>query len=274
MIDVSRPIGISYSGGKSSKWMLYAMLYGMLPRPEHVAVFFADTGEEHAWTYEDVESVAADCAHHGIAFIRCAARESLGDHLLRIEERSARRAETPSLFIEGAGRTMHKCTRYFKVEPMRRAASAWLREIGQPKRLTKWIGFASDEQVRATKAVANSAKGPRWERLDFPAIRLGKTRPQQADDLTRWGVPVPKFSSCTFCPGKTIKRWLDVPASQLARVVQVDEAIRELDQIGLTEGRAYLNRFCVPVADLIREGIKQDELPGFETYCDGGHCFL
>lgn len=274
MIDVSRPIGISYSGGKSSKWMIYAMLNGILPRPEHVAVFFADTGEEHTWTYEDVESVAADCLRQGITFVRCTARESLGNHLLQIRTRNAKRADTPSLFIEGAGRTLHKCTRYFKVEPMRRAASEWLRKIGQPKKITNWIGFASDEQARATKAVANAAKGPKWERLDFPAIRLGKTRQQQADDLTRWGVPVPKFSSCTFCPGKTIKRWLDVPATQLARVIQVDEAIRELDQIGLTEGRAYLNRFCVPVVDLIREGIKQDELPGFETYCDGGHCFL
>ena len=274
MIDVSRPIGISYSGGKSSKWMIYAMLNGILPRPEHVAVFFADTGEEHAWTYDDVASVEQDCRKNGLDFIRCAARESLGDHLIKIQVRTATRADTPSLFIEGAGRTKHKCTKFFKVAPMRRAASSWLKEIGLPKRLTKWIGFAKDEQARATKAVANAVNEPKWERLDFPAIRLGKTRQQQADDLTRWGVSVPKFSSCTFCPGKTIKRWLDVPASQLARVVQVDEAIRELDQIGLTEGRAYLNRFCVPVADLIREGIKQDELPGFETYCDGGHCFL
>lgn len=272
------PVGISYSGGKSSKWLIYAMIHGVLPRPENVAVFFADTGEEHLWTYEDVVQVKLDCIKHGIEFVTCAAKESLGDHLLKLKERNATRCDSPPLFISDGrpgtspARSMHKCTREFKIAPMRRACSAWLKRIGKPKRLEKWIGFAADEQIRATKALAKNRV--QWERLEFPAVRLGRTRSQQADDLEHWGVPVPKFSSCTFCPGKTIRRWVEIPEQQRARVYQIDDAIRDLDHIGLTEGQAYLTRYAVPIRDLITDGARQETLPGYESFCDGGHCFL
>lgn len=275
---MSIPVGISYSGGKSSKWLIYAMLHGLLPRPEHVAVFFADTGEEHTWTYEDVAQVKIDCVQHGIEFVSCAAKVTLGDHLLSLRDSGATRSDSPSLFISdgrpgsSAARTHHKCTAYFKIAPMRRACSAWLKRIGKPKRIEKWIGFAMDEQVRATRALAKHST--KWERLEFPAIRHGRTRSMQADDLESWGVSVPKFSMCTFCPGKSIKRWVETPPEQRERVFMIDEAIRDLDQIGLTEGQAFLTRYAVSIRDLIADGDRQEILPGYETHCDGGHCFL
>ena len=54
----------------------------------------------------------------------------------------------------------------------------------------------------------------------------------------------------------------------------IDEAIRDLDQIGLTEGQAFLTRYAVSIRDLIADGDRQEILPGYETHCDGGHCFL
>ncbi len=35
------PVGISYSGGKSSKWLIYAMLNGVLPRPELIQLAYS-----------------------------------------------------------------------------------------------------------------------------------------------------------------------------------------------------------------------------------------
>ena len=46
---MSLPVVISYSGGASSEWLVEAVIRGVLPRPEHLAVVFADTGWEHAW---------------------------------------------------------------------------------------------------------------------------------------------------------------------------------------------------------------------------------
>jgi len=272
------PVGISYSGGKSSKWLIYAMLNEVLPRPEHVAVFFADTGEEHIWTYEDVAQVRIDCIKHGIAFVTCSAKESLGDHLLQLKERNATRCDGPPLYISDGrpgtsmARSRHKCTEFFKLAPMRRACSAWLNKIGKPKKIEKWIGFGLDEQKRATKSLAKH--DAKWERLEFPAIRYGRTRSMQADELEQWGVSVPKFSMCTICPGKTIKRWVATPESQRERVYQIDSAIRDLDQIGLTAGEGFLTRYAIPIRDLIADGDRQETLPGYESFCDGGHCFL
>ena len=43
------PVALNYSGGTSSRWMLDAVLNGLIKRPEHFGVFFADTGDEHEW---------------------------------------------------------------------------------------------------------------------------------------------------------------------------------------------------------------------------------
>jgi hypothetical protein len=139
--------------------------------------------------------------------------------------------------------------------------------------VTKWVGFAADEVGRAVKA--HGRQDVEWERLDFPGVRLGVKRAQQRVNLKRWtGREAPRFSMCTICPFKTPERWRDTPAAQLARVYEIDEAIRDMSRVGLTEGDAYLCNRMIPVETLIKKGDPQPELPGMESYCDGGACFL
>lgn len=272
-------VAISYSGGSSSKWLIYAALRGVLPRPPHIAVFFADTGAEHEWTYEDVDRTERECAKEGLPFFRCARHESLTDHLLAIPTGAVTRRDTPPFLIlkdgGGMGRVMHRCTREFKIAPMRRAQSEWLRSIGQPKRIEKWLGFGADEAHRATKAVGKLDVA--WETLDFPAIRLRKTRAEQRADLAGWGVHAPKFSMCIFCPFKTTARWHDTPESQRAVAIQVDEAIRDCSMLGITDGPVFASTQLRPLSVVLSEPQLVDrqldlfpDLPG----CDGGYCFL
>lgn len=270
------PVAISYSGGGSSEWLLRATLRGIIPRPEHFAVFFADTKDEHDWTYERVAMIEALCEREGVPFFRCSADPGLSDHLISVGADGSTRADHPPVWIAkdggGRGRAQHRCTMAFKVAPMRRAQSDWLASLGVPKRIEKWIGFGFDEQVRALKAVAK--QDVQWESLAFPVIRLRRTRAEQHAELREWAGSSPRFSMCTICPWKSPERWFATPEGQRARAYEVDEAIRDMSAVGLTDGDAYLTDRLIPVESLIRHGDPQPNLPGLESYCDTGACFL
>ena len=276
--DPSDPVVISYSGGASSYWLIEAVAHGVLARPENVAVACADTGDEHEWTYEAMARVEERCRELGIPFLKASRGMALSEHLLSLSEqtREHKRLDHPPLWIDkggGArGRALHKCTREFKVAPMRRVVSAWLESIGKPKRVTKWIGYSRDEAHRTGKSIAK--QDVQWERLAFPAVGLGVMRGQMRADLAKWGRPPVRFSMCRMCPYKSDERWRETPESDLQTVHVVDEAIRDLDEIGLTDGPAYLTDALIPVKSLLRGERKQPVLTGLESYCDGGAWFL
>ncbi len=272
----SDPVVISYSGGASSEWLIEAVLQGLIPRPERLAVVFADTGAEHDWTLEAVARVKERCAAAGIPWLEGCHRETLEAHLLAIPA-GATRAEHPPLYVAkdggGRGRIGHRCTATFKTSVIRRTVAAWLAAEGLPKRVTAWIGYSHDEQHRAVKTA--SRQDVAWEALDFPAIRLGRRREQQRAELERWtGSRPPRFSMCIFCPFKDPGRWQQTSEADLRRAYAVDEAIRDLDRLGITEGDCYLTDRLIPIATLIRKGDPQPSLPGLEAYCDAGRCFL
>lgn len=267
------PVAIGYSGGASSEWLVRAVINGRLPRPAHVCVVTAIM-PEHSWTFAAIDEVEAACLDAKIEFIRCQADTSLADDLLALGS-GVTRIDQPPLWISkglGRGRAQHRCTKHYKVAPMRRVVSTWLDRIGKPKKVEKWIGFGVDEAMRATKAVQGN--DVQWEHLEFPAINLGLSRAQQRAEVEKWTGRTPRFSMCVFCPFKSPRRWMQTTGEDLALAVRVDEAIRDLDCIGLTDGPAYLTDRLIPVADLVRNGDPQPELPGFESYCDSGACFL
>lgn len=272
------PVGISYSGGASSRWMIDAILNGELKRPEHVAVFFADTGDEHGWTYDDVAQTEERCRIAGLPFFRCADRETLSGSIMAAINGGRTRADTPPFWTEnpggGRGKLRQECTVRFKTAAIRRVQSEWLRTIGMPKKLIAWIGFAADEAHRATKAVSRA--DVKWVTMDFPAIRLGKNRAAQRADVARWSRrPPPKFSMCVTCPFKDPSRWFQTQGADLAKAIDIDEAIRHgLEGVGVEEPCFLVDRL-IPLERLIRNGDPQPSLPGFDTPgCDGGACFL
>lgn len=277
-MDNELPVAISYSGGASSEWLIHAVIQGWLPRPKDLAVFFAAT-PEHDWTYERVKRVFVLCAANDIPFFWCPAVNSKGEnliqHLIALGAGGRTRADHPPIFIAkdgGRGRAQHRCTREFKVAPMRRMVSWWLKHIHRDKRVIKWIGFAFDEAHRATKALAN--QDVQWEQLAFPAVEARVTRIKQREQVKAIMGDVPRFSMCVFCPFKTPARWRATSPADLETAYAVDDAIRNLDEIGLTEGEGFLTDRLIPIRDLIKRGDPTPMLPGFDSYCDGGACFL
>lgn len=270
------PVAISYSGGSSSEWIVRSVINGTLPRPEQLAVFFADTGWEHDWTYEAVDEVKEACRKAGIPFFRCGRPETLPEHLISINRDGLTRGDTPPLYIKkdggGAGKLPNKCTRQYKIRPMRQAQSRWLKTLGQPKRVMKWIGFGIDEAGRAQKALGR--QDVQWEHLDFPAMRLGLKRGEQRAQLERETGRAPRFSMCTGCPHKTVDRWKQTPKRHLPLVYETDEAIRDLSGADVLEGDTFLSDRLIPVEHLLKHGDPTPLLPGLASYCDGGACFL
>ena len=271
------PVGISYSGGTSSEWMIRAVIEGVIPRPKHIAVFMADTGDEHEWTYERAAMLEEACRAAGIPFFRGADRETLSESLFAVTHGTRTRTDTPPLWTEnpggGRGQLHQKCTKRFKTAVIRRMQSAWLRASNLPKRIESWIGFGNDEQNRANKAVGRL--DVKWQSLGFPAIRMGASRAAQRADVERWTGSSPLFSMCVECPFKDPHRWRQTTPTDLRKAVQIDEAIRHgLEPAGIIEP-CYLSDRLIPVERLVRDGDPQIDLPGFEAPgCDAGACFV
>lgn len=257
--------------------MIDALLNGEIERPENVGVFFADTGDEHEWTYEDVAFTEERCKREGIPFFRGSHREPLVDAVLSATRGERTRVDNPPFWTEnpggGRGQLDTKCSKLFKTAVIRRMQSAWLASLKLPKRITCWIGFGNDEQHRANKALARA--DVQWQSLDFPAIRLGKGRGAQRADLAKWGLKAPRFSMCRKCPFKSPDRWAQTTESDLEGVFDYDDAIRHgLGHTAVIEP-CFITDRLIPVEQLIKKGDPQPSLPGFDpSGCDGGACFL
>ncbi len=277
---MSIPVGINYSGGTSSKWAIAAIMNGELERPEHVAVFFSDTGDEHEWTYEAVDETERECAAAGIEFVRTRTHRAinvLSDAILKVARGDIPRIDNPPFWTEnqggGRGQLAQRCTQIYKSRAIRRAQTDWLQRIGLPHRIESWIGFATDEAHRATKAIARNDL--QWVTLGFPAIKANRSRGEQRADLVRWNMRAPAFSMCVICPYKDPKRWRQTTGADLAKAIEVDEAIRHgLERVGVHDP-CYLTDRLIPVERLVRDGDPQSTLPGFESPgCESGMCFL
>ncbi|HEY4240593.1 MAG TPA: hypothetical protein VGM88_12305 [Kofleriaceae bacterium] len=267
------PVAIS-----SSQWLVESVLNGTIARPQHVAAFFSNTGDEHAWTYEAIERHVDRTAPESVSG-RCVRVRMNGSPsaLQRSSMRGERaRLDNPPFWTEnpggGRGKLAQRCTQIWKTRPLRAAQSAWVKSLGLPKRVETWIGFGKDEQHRAIKAVARNDVQRATQA--FPAIQLGKPRAEQRADLARWGCEAPLFSMCVHCPFKSEERWHQTGAKDLAKAIEIDEAIRDgLSHVAVQEP-AYLFDGLIPVADLVRGERRRAEplaqIPG----CDDGACFV
>lgn len=78
---------------------------------------------------------------------------------------------------------------------------------------------------------------------------------------------------CVFCPHKTDARWAATTGEDADLAIKVDESLRDADELGITDGPAYLSDKLIPVSRLVRrpELATEDEDP---TGCSAGACFL
>ena len=127
-----------------------------------------------------------------------------------------------------------------------------------------WLGISLDEIQRAKTSML-----PRVQYY-YPLIEERLTRGDCVRYFKDRSFPVPKKSSCVFCPYHSDKGWKELKDNypkEWKKAVKVDEAIRDSTKRGLDDP-IYLHRTCAPLEDV--EFADQQEL----FMCEEGFCGL
>lgn len=271
---------INFSGGKQSSAILWMVLRGDLPRPENLVVLNADPGMENSRTYEYVEMMFSECAKAGIEAFTVD-----GPNLYRdLVELEGSRVDNPpywTLDEKGKrGRLRQKCTQHYKIAPMDRAIRRILEDrYGISRKsgrigsgiVEKWIGFSYDE--------ADRIKPPnvKYQRFRYPLIELGMRNSDVIDYYLDNELPIPARSVCNACFANgldTLKEMHDERPEDWKQAVEVDEAVRDLSQIGVHD-EVYVSSTTTSLAELAqREFDISDDAGDKKHACTQGYCFI
>lgn len=159
--EIEGPACISFSGGRTSGYMLRRILDAGL-RPD-VHVLFADTGKERAETYDFVR----ECGERWGVPIHWVAREA-PPGVSPFEQLISDRSYLPNP-------VMRFCTQELKIRPMKE----WMLARGY-EHWTNVVGIRADEPRRVAKMRAGNRE--RWE-VALPLAEAGVT---EAEVLAFW----------------------------------------------------------------------------------------
>lgn len=263
--------------------MLEMVLRGDMPKPEHFLVLNADPGMENQNSYPAVEYMRRRCLEAGIPF-RTAHTTLLHD-LLTFKERGLTHLDQPPYWTRNRktgkkGRLKQKCTMFYKVAAMRRELRKYLNEAFQislvSRRLPKvvsWIGFASDEQSRADKI----RRDVKFIDLQFPLIEMKMSKAGVIGYYMANNIPQPPPSVCNACYANGLRFLEDMYNNRPAdwkKAVEVDEAIRDMSQIGI-EDECFVSATLVPLKEMpARDFLRDKPSTYIEHECNSGVCFL
>ena len=287
MVVPSRKLAtvLNYSAGKQSQCLLWIVLNGEIECPDPFLVLNADPGMENSETYRHIEEMRERCRDAGIE-MHTVPGPNLYRDLVQLRTTKKSRLDNPPYWIKKPntkGQLRQKCTSKYKIEPMDRFLREWLREkYGIPSKgrvagyVEKWIGFTRDEAIRIKPS-------PRqYIRFRYPLIELNMNK----GDVMRYymdrGLEIPPRSVCNACFANAPGHYRDMAKNRpkdWQQAVEVDESIRDLSQIGVVEGPAYVSDRLIPLKQLEKEGFRSRQMSLFgddaEMYsCDGGYCFV
>jgi len=158
---INEPAAISFSGGRTSAYMLYKVLEAHSGKlPEEVKVTFANTGKEMPETLDFVQA----CSDHWdvpivwleLASMKRTEREGKRTKIVTeykiVDYKSASRNGEPfNILLDNMkaipNAIARSCTGYMKV----RAVSWYMREVAKETEAIQLVGIRGDEQRRAAK---------------------------------------------------------------------------------------------------------------------------
>lgn len=171
------------------------------------------------------------------------------------------RADNPPFFTAPHGMLRRKCTRFYKLTPIRQK----VREITGGKPCVQWIGISTDESDRMKPADVGYITH-RW-----PLIEASMSR----TDCLKWFAghgyaQLPTKSACTFCPYHDNAHWREMrdnDPESFAEAVAVDEVIRHQPW---SEEEMYVHRDRVPLSRVdFRSAEEAGQLSMFNDECEG-----
>ena len=273
---------LNFSGGKQSSCILWMVLRGDLPRPVPFIVLTADPGMEDSRTYEYVAMMQGLCKEAGIEAYTVPG-PNLYEDLISYRERGVSWMDHPAYWVlkeDGSvGRMRQQCTKAYKVKPMDRFLRGWMEEnLGIRRKATppahcvvKWIGFSYNETCRIKPS------RERYIRFEYPLV---DTLMADDDVLAYFednGLPVPPRSVCTACFANTPRYFRDMMHERpqdWERTCLVDDYIRCMRAIQITQGDVFITKDCVPLREMPTSlflDLPEEEGPG--EMCESGYCF-
>lgn len=242
---------LSWGLGLQSTALLEMSARGYLPKLD-VAIF-ADTGFEQDYSHDIYNFYAPRAIKSGIRVIKISDQDIFRDNFEKV---------SLPLFVMGTDRQIkRKCTRDYKIRPIQRRIRDLL-GVNRRGRLAAdlvdlWLGITVDEIHRA--------KDSRVAFINhkFPLLDLNYFR----DDCTQWfkgnNLPIPKKSSCKFCPYQKKCEWSEKSPDDLALIAYLQNHINK-------NGLVKINGQDKELSFLPYTNLQADFFDG----CDGGFCNL
>lgn len=270
---------LSYSGGVQSHAILEMVLRGDIERPENFIVLNADPGMEDERSYHFVAGAKQRCADVGIPFYT-AKGPNLYDALTHFKERGVRRIDNPPYWTRNrdtgkAGKAKQKCTRHFKLAPMRRALRAHMRLLGiklsRESIVEQWVGFAADELDRMRKITIDV----KFITLRFPLIEMGLDRLRVEGYYLKHNIPKPPRSVCVACYANGLAYFEDMYLNRpddWDKAVAVDDAVRDMRSVGIKD-EVFVSSSLVPLRDLPDKDFLRGTPERKQHQCNSGVCF-
>lgn len=257
---------ISLGAGLQSTALLVCSERGLHGVPKADVAIFADTGDEPAWVYEHLD-VLGFWAKTPIRVVR---KGCLSDDMIaRHRGEKSRLACIPAFTKGDDGREAmlrRQCTREYKIEPIEKMVRELLGY--KPRQRIResvqcLLGISVDEASRMRPSRT------RWITNAYPLVDANLTRGRCAEIIEAAGLPVPKKSSCVFCPYHSDGYWQTLKQEhpgEFAKAVAFDREIRDMSMSGM-ERPAFLHRTLQPLDQVDFD--ERTRLPLFDEECDG-----
>ena len=272
---------LAMSGGKQSLALWEMLIRGVIERPNNLLVANANPGMENPATLDVVARVKAQCAEIGVPFL--GVERNLYEDILRVKRGELTRLDNPPFWTKDRttgkrGRLLQGCTAYYKIAPMDAAVRGWMEEnlgvSSSNKRLGSnsvrtWIGFSADEVHRIKEAHQE------YKYFEYPLIEMGWGNKEVTAFYIKNRIAVPPRSVCSACYAndtKFFKEMFNNRKECWEKAVLVDEAIRDLSAIGITD-ECYVSWTLIPITKLAELGFPVIDGEK-EELCHSGHCFL
>lgn len=240
---------LSYGAGVQSTALLVMSNRGDHGVPRADVAIFADTQDEPKWVYDQLKW-AQEWSEIPVEVVTAGKlSEGWGGE--------KRFASIPA-FAESGGLLRRQCTREFKITPITKRLRT-LRDNG-PK-VTLMIGISLDEAHRM------KPNRETWITNIWPLVDARLNRQECKNYLAARGLPVPKKSSCVYCPYHSNSHWLDMKRNHPAewsRAVDSDKRIRNLGM--KVKETMYLHRTLKPLENV---DLQENQIELFGNECEG-----
>lgn len=251
---------ISYGGGVQSTALVVLAATGRLGHVD--AAVFANIGDdsEHPDSLRYVRDVATPwAAERGLPVVEI---QRPGLTLLVAATASLPATPVPMRMGYDGKPGNRTCTEQWKIAQVRR----WCRERGASRHdpATVLVGFSTDEIERAT-----SRQDRLYERKAYPLLGLGLDRAACMAVIQDAGLPIPRKSSCWFCPFHRLADWAELRRDH-PDLFDASVALEDAVNAARPDDPLRLTRVPLEAIDAAQDWLfDADDL----TTCDSGACF-